>query len=155
LLYSANWYFKYKGSVWGNSTSIEFGTTGEIPDLILWCLTGFCVLLMVGSVWWSWRRYSVEQRRLSRKKVFVIEGRGLRDDDGSPLAAAIPKSVHGTPLPYLLDLRQRKDGIIIEPEELLRPIETMKTWLHQAQKGNLLTHFPQPDFVDDYCLPQT
>jgi hypothetical protein len=135
-VHGANWVFKYSGPVWGIPGSVEIGTGGTIPDGILWGLSGVCALLMVGSAFWAWKRYADEQQKLSRKKVFVIEGRGLRDDDGSPLKAAIPNSFVGTRVDYLLDLRQRKDGVIVEPDDLLQPVGAMKTWLHQAQKGN-------------------
>lgn len=135
-IHNANWIVRYSGSIWGTSGTVEIGTAGTIPDGILWSVTVICALLMIGSAIWAWRRYSDEQERLSRKKVFVIESRGLRDDDGSPLQAAVPNSIAGTRMDYLLDLRQRKDGLIVEPEDLLQPIGTMKTWLHQAQKGN-------------------
>lgn len=135
-LYGANWVFKYSGPIWGSPGSVEIGTAGTIPDGILWGLTVICALLMMGSTGWAWKRYANEQQRLSRRKVFVIEGRGLRDDDGSPLKAAIPDNIVGTRVDYLLDLRQRKDGVIVEPEELLQPIGAMKTWFHQVQKGH-------------------
>ncbi|RWJ00141.1 SAVED domain-containing protein [Mesorhizobium sp.] len=135
-IHGANWAFSYSGPIWGTPGTVEIGTAGTIPDGILWGVTMVCALLMIGSAVWAWRRYSDEQERLSRKKVFVIEGRGLRDDDGSPLKAAVPDSIIGTRMDYLLDVRQRKDGLIVEPEDLLQPIGTMKTWLHQAQKGN-------------------
>lgn len=135
-LHGANWAFKYSGLIGDSPVSVEIGAGGAIPGGILWSITAVCALLMIGSAAWAWKRYANEQERLSRKKVFVIEGRGLRDDDGSPLKAAIPNSIVGTRMDYLLDLRQRKDGVIIEPEDLLQPIVAMKTWFHQAQKGN-------------------
>lgn len=135
-LHGANWVFKYSALIGNSPVSVEIGAGGAIPDWVLWGITVVCALLMIGSAAWAWKRYANEQESLSRKKAFVIEGRGLRDDDGSPLKAAIPDSIVGTRMDYLLDLRQRKDGVISEPEDLLQPILTMKTWLHQVQKGN-------------------
>ena len=135
-LHGANWFFRYNGSFEGRPVSVEFGTAGVIPEGLLWGLSALCALLMAGAAGWAWTRYSAEQRRFSRKKVFVIEGRGLRDDDGSPLLAAVPETLPGTRVPYLLDLRQRKDGVLVEPHDLLRPVDAMKIWLHQMQKGN-------------------
>ncbi|MBD2746632.1 SAVED domain-containing protein [Microvirga sp. BT688] len=136
VLHGANWFFRYNGSFEGRPVSVEFGTAGVIPESLLLGLSGLCALLMAGAAGWAWTRYAAEQRRLSRKKVFVIEGRGLRDDDGSPLLAAVPETIPGTRVPYLLDLRQRKDGVLVEPDDLLRPVEAMRIWLHQMQKGN-------------------
>ncbi|AEC20736.1 2-methylthioadenine synthetase [Pusillimonas sp. T7-7] len=136
VIHGANWIFKYSGPIFGTPSSVEFGTVGSIPDGILWSVTAVCALLMIASPVWAWKRYVNEQKRLSRKKVFIIEGRGLRDDDGSPLKTAVPDSIVGTQMDYLLDLRQHKDGRIVEPEDLLLPVSAMKTWLHHAQKGN-------------------
>ena len=135
-LHSANWAFKYSGPMLGMTGSVEIGTGGTVPDGVLWGLSVLCALLMVGSVFWGWKRYVHEQQRFARKKVLVIEGRGLRDDDGSPLKAAIPDNLVGTRVEFLLDLRQRKDGIIAEPEDLLNSIHVMKMWFHQAQRGS-------------------
>ncbi|MDE1568254.1 SAVED domain-containing protein [Aquabacter sediminis] len=135
-VHGANWVFKYSGPIGASPVSVEIGTAGTIPDGILWSVTVVCALLMICSAVWAWKRYAGEQERLSRKKVFVIEGRGLRDDDGSPLKAAIPDSIAGLRMDYLLDLRQHKDGVIVEPEDLLHRIGAMKTFFHQAQKGN-------------------
>lgn len=134
-IHGIDWVLKYSGSIGGNPVSLEIGAGGAVPGAILWIVTAVCVLLMIGAAVWAWKRYADEQQRLSRKRVFVIEGRGLRDDDGSPLSAAIPDSIVGTRVDYLLDLRQRKDGVIIEPEDLLEPVGAMKIWFHQAQKG--------------------
>lgn len=135
-IHGANWVFKYSGPIGGETGSVEFGTAGVVPDSVLWIITIVCIALMLGSAIWAWMRYANEQKCLARKKVFVIEGRGLRDDDGSSLKSAVPDSLLGTRIDYILDLRQRKDGVIVEPEDLLPPITAMKTWLHQVQKGN-------------------
>ena len=110
-IHGVNWVFKYSGTIGGEPGSIEFGTAGAVPDSILWIITVVCITLMLGSAVWAWIRYAKEQQRLARKKVFVIEGRGLRDDDGSSLKSAVPESITGTRIDYMLDLRQRKDGM--------------------------------------------
>ncbi|UDM50912.1 SAVED domain-containing protein [Cupriavidus sp. MP-37] len=135
-VHGASWMFKYTGPIWNQPGSIEIGTGGSVSDGIVWSVTVACILLMLGCALWAWKRYANERERLSRKKVLVIEGRGLRDDDGSPLAAAVPASISGIRIDYLLDLRQRQDGVIVEPEDLLQRISTMKSWFHQAQKGH-------------------
>ncbi|PWJ91166.1 hypothetical protein C8D77_104513 [Mesorhizobium loti] len=135
-IHGANWVFKYSGPIWGTAGSVEIGTGGAVPNGILWAVTVVCALLMIGSAVWAWMRYANEQKRLSRKKVFVIEGRGLRDDDGSPLKAAVPDSIVGARVDLVMDLRQRKDGVIVDPGDLLQPVAGMKTLFHQLQKGN-------------------
>lgn len=135
-IHGANWVFKYSGPIGGETGSVEFATAGAVPNSLLWIISIVCIALILGSAVWAWLRYANEQKQLSRKKVFVIEGRGLRDDDGSSLTSAVPDDVVGARIEFMLDLRQRKDGAIVEPEELLPPIAAMKTWLNQAHKGN-------------------
>lgn len=131
-----NWAFKYTGRINGADAVIEVGTSGGgLAASILSGLTVFCAFLMALSVVWAIIRYRTEQRRLSRKKVYVVEARGLRDDNGAPLEEAVPKAVEGARTGYVLDVRQRKDGSIVEPEDLLEPVQAMKTWLHQAQRN--------------------
>ena len=63
-----------------------------VNDVDLWILVicGIVILAALSIVVW---RLFVENRSNSRKRVLVVEGRGLRDDDGSPLVEAIPKSI--------------------------------------------------------------
>lgn len=133
VLNSLNLDFKYDGPIGDKPASLRFALSGLIPPIAYWGLTLVAVLLIVGAVGWAWHRYSSELKRLSRKKVFVIEGRGLRDDDGSPLAAAISEDIEGIRLPYIVDIRQRKDGTLLEPEDLLKKVPPMLTWLNQMK----------------------
>lgn len=60
-------------------------------------------------------------REENRKKVIVIEARGLRDWQGQPLASAVPRSVPGRREQVIVDLRQGLvDGQIANPEVALR-----------------------------------
>ena len=135
-LNGANWYFKYHGQIGEKGHSIELGIVGGNSGVLYWIVSVVCVVLMLGSVTWALRRYSVEQKRLARKKIFVIEARGLRDDSGAPLDSAVPASIEGNRTPYVLVIRQHKDGVIADPDELLRRVDAMKVWLHQIQRGN-------------------
>lgn len=72
----------------------------------------------------------------NRKKVFVVEGRGLRDDDGASLADSLGDDYPKSRVPYVLDLRQRQDGKIISPEMLLPKIPAAREALNQTRHGN-------------------
>lgn len=62
----------------------------------------------------------------SRKKVIVIEARGLRDWQGQPLASAVPSSVPGRPEQVIVDLRQGVvDGQIVSPDAALRRLASL------------------------------
>lgn len=88
-----------------------------------WILAMCGIVILVGLCIVGWR-LSSESRSNSRKRVIVVEGRGLRDDDGSPLVTAIPKSIRGQRISLLLDLRNRTDGRVIEPERAIAEIAT-------------------------------
>lgn len=90
----------------------RFDTSTETPAVLTYgAFVLAAVLVVAGLV--GFRR---EQQELAKKKVIVIEARGLRDDPGSPLVAAIPAALQGRKDQVLVDLRQRvKDGQIVEP----------------------------------------
>ncbi|MFY7928314.1 MAG: SAVED domain-containing protein, partial [Oligoflexus sp.] len=62
------------------------------------------------------------------------EGRGLREDDGSPLTEAVPADIVGNRIGVLLDLRQHKDGVVIDPEELLLDVDSTRRQVQQHAK---------------------
>lgn len=77
-----------------------------------------------------------DKKLQSEKKVFVIEGRGLRDDDGVSLSQSIGDNFPKSKTPYILDLRQRVDGKLVAPEELIHKVSAAKEVLNQIRKGN-------------------
>ena len=105
-----------------------------VNDVDLWILVicGIVILAALSIVVW---RLFVENRSNSRKRVLVVEGRGLRDDDGSPLVEAIPKSILGLRIPLVLDLRNNTDGRVIEPEAAISKVETTRHHITQSQKA--------------------
>ena len=105
-----------------------------VNDVDFWILVlcGVVILAALSIVVW---RLFVENRSNSRKRVLVVEGRGLRDDDGSPLVDAIPKSILGLRIPLVLDLRNNTDGRVIEPEAAISKVETTRHQLTQYQKA--------------------
>lgn len=65
-------------------------------------------------------------RQESRKKLIVIEARGLRDWQGQPLASAVPYVVMGRREQVIVDLRQGiVDGQIISPDAALRRLASL------------------------------
>lgn len=76
-----------------------------------------------------------EHSTSSKKSVVVIEGRGLRDDDGNPLINALGAEFPKNRISILLDLRQNLDGKIVSPETLLPKVGTTKELLNQVNRG--------------------
>jgi hypothetical protein len=65
-------------------------------------------------------------RQESRKKVIVIEARGLRDWQGQPLASAAPSSIPGRREQVIVDLRQGiVDGQIVSPDTAVRRLASL------------------------------
>ncbi|TDO12671.1 SAVED domain-containing protein [Halomonas ventosae] len=77
-----------------------------------------------------------EAKNNSKKRVVVVEGRGLRDDDGSPLDQVVRKNTKGQIIPVLLDLRNRLDGKVIEPERALSEIYSVHRTILQHKKSS-------------------
>jgi len=65
-------------------------------------------------------------RQESRKKVIVIEARGLRDWQGKPLASAVPSTIAGRREQVIVDLRQGiVDGQIVSPDAAIRRLASL------------------------------
>ncbi|WMS87903.1 SAVED domain-containing protein [Pleionea litopenaei] len=79
-------------------------------------------------------RFLSERKSNTKKRVLVIESRGLRDDDGSPLDQIISNKFTGQVIPVLLDLRNRLDGSIVNPEQAIDDISATHRAVLQHQK---------------------
>ncbi len=99
----------------------------------LWILVVASVMVSVGLAL-AVARFVRDSRLRSKKRVLVIEARGLRDDDGAPLAEEVAKHHQGKIIPSLLDLRNRLDGQVIQPERALNEISAAHRSVLQHQK---------------------
>ncbi|TAU83276.1 SAVED domain-containing protein [Rhizobium leguminosarum] len=132
-LLGGNWLVKATAR---DEYSFEIGSTNFIPEWIQWPLVALFVTIFVMCFVVGWRRFTRENELRNRKKVIVIEGRGLREDDGSPLAAAVPSDIVGHRIAVSLDLRQRRDGMIVEAAELLPEVDIARRTVQQYAKQN-------------------
>jgi hypothetical protein len=126
------------GNVFSVSIPTEFGPltfnyeAGQ-ASVILTTLSyiAAATLIVVGLIL-IWR----EHQSLGRKRVFVLEFRGLRDWNGSPLAEAIPHSLPGRREQVLVDLRQRvNDGLIVDPQAAVDRLMTLRQELDTRENG--------------------
>lgn len=62
-----------------------------------------------------------DERRANRKRVIVMELRGLRDTTGNPLKDKIPNNIIGRREQILVNIR-RSDGKILDPEDALQQV---------------------------------
>ncbi|MFC5755625.1 SAVED domain-containing protein [Rhizobium sp. GCM10022189] len=106
--------------------SFEIGSTNIIPEWAQWSLVAIFGAIFVLCFVVGWRRFTRENELRNRKKVIVVEGRGLREDDGSPLTAAVPSEIVGHRIGVALDLRQKRDGVIVDPDALLPEVDTAR-----------------------------
>ena len=97
-------------------------------------IIGICLSVIVVAVGMAVARFVGDIKNKNRKKVVLIEARGLRDDDGSPLENLVSNNFQGQILPVLLDLRNRKDGKVIEPERALDEIAAAHRSLQQHRR---------------------
>ena len=112
--------------------SIRFDSEGGTPMLISYGLFALAIGLCIFGFLW----YRADQRRLSRKKIIVVEARGLRDTSGTPLHEAVPEKLEGNRDQVLIDLRQRvKDGVIVEPSAALEKLASLPTDLERRENG--------------------
>lgn len=127
------WNFVVKATA-PSGYAIEVGSTNAIPEWVQWPLVAFFSTIFALCVFIGWRRFMRDHEMRNRKKVIVIEGRGLREDDGSPLTEAVPTDIVGHRIGVLLDLRQRRDGVVVDPAELLPEIDSVRRNVQQYAK---------------------
>jgi hypothetical protein len=111
---------------------LSFSTDSDVPLAITWgvFLLG-ASLIVVGAIW---TRCALREN--DRKKVIVIELRGLRDTSGHPLADVVPENIVGRRDQLLMDIRQGlQDGKIIDPAIAVGRIQSLPYQLAGRQTG--------------------
>ena len=136
LAFGAGWALNVSLLLPDGRVDVGFDSTGATPILLIY-VTGFVGLcLTVAGFVWEITRYRGEQRRLGRKRVVVVETRGLRDTSGTPLLDAVPPSLEGHRDHVLVDIRQRvKDGEIVAPEAALGDLVSLPADLKRRSDG--------------------
>ena len=115
--------------------NVSFDGAGETSSVLVYVVIAGLCLIGAGFIW-EVIRYRAEQRRLSRRKVIVVEARGLRDTSGTPLLDAIPSSLQGHRDHVLIDIRQRvKDGEVLKPEAALEDLISLPADLRRREGG--------------------
>lgn len=116
--------------------SFSIDTSGTTPPILADLVLGFGIALLVFGGGWEFHRYWRDHRRVARRRVLVIEGRGLRDTSGTPLVDAVPKSIEGRREQILVDVRQRiKDGVVTEPAAAVARLEALPVDLEHRTAG--------------------
>ncbi|MFC3694147.1 MAG: 2-methylthioadenine synthetase [Ancylobacter novellus] len=113
----------------------SFDTGGGTPTFLTWALLLFGFGLLAWGPWQEWARYRHERDLLSKKRVLVLEARGLRFEIGRALADAVPDLILGRREPRILDFRQIYDGEITHPERGLEEAISLPNQIRQAAAG--------------------
>lgn len=115
---------------------INLSNVGGTPECIVYAIAILGIsLMLVGAIMVGYQ-YRTNQLHLSRKKVIVIETRGLRDTSGTPLIEAVPRYQKGRRDPLLIDFRQRiQDGLIDKPVAAVERISSLPREIEQRVDG--------------------
>lgn len=136
LAFGTGWILDFSFPFQGGQVSFSFNSAGGTPAVIVYVVAGFGAALIVVGLVWMISDYRTDQQRIARKKVIVIEARGLRDSGGSPLINAIPPKVKGHRDQVPVDLRQHvKDGEIFAPETALEILRSLPNDLKRRENG--------------------
>ncbi len=121
----------------GDSFKLDIDIEGNIPSLLIYTTYFLGIALISIAIPWEIIRHTMEYRALSRKRVNVIEVRGLRDSAGTPLNESLPPYFEGRRNSILVDLRQNiRDGYIVEPQVALDKLVHITYQLDQYEAGN-------------------
>ncbi len=116
--------------------TFEIAQQDSLASLFFNALFGITLLVFIVSFVLVIFEFFQNKKLQSGKKVFVVEGRGLRDDDGTSLAESIGDDFPKSRIPYVLDLRQHLDGKLVSPEALIPKVSVAKEALNQTRRGN-------------------
>lgn len=127
-------------AIYDRTSSFLLGvdTAGGLSLLTyLQLLVGVVGLGSIGvGIQWERTRQRREAERLARRKVIVIEQRGLRSSAEAPLVDAVPTSIEGTRDPLLVDIRERiRDGVVTAPDAALERVVTIRRDLETRLSG--------------------
>lgn len=115
---------------------INFDNVGATPEYIVDTLTILGIFLSLVGLVIVVHYYWTNHIQLSRKKVIVIETRGLRDTSGTPLIEAVPRHQKGRRDPILIDFRQRvQDNLIVKPAAAVERISSLPREIEQRVDG--------------------
>lgn len=134
LLGSSGLFFSLKIPLANGIFVFTLDTSGGTPALVAYGVALLGALLIIAGIVMEVRHARAEQVALDRKRVFVIEQRGLRDITDTPLADAVPSALSGRRETILVNLRQGvEDGRIVKPEVALDRINILPRDLEQRR----------------------
>ena len=136
LGFGAGWVLNVSAPFGDGVVEMNFDSGAGAPTFLVYTVCGVGLFLILIGFGWEVVRYRAERRRLDRKKIIVIEARGLRDAVGTALIEAIPPRFEGHRENILIDLRQGvKDGEIAVPEAAIEQLVSLPADLKRRVSG--------------------
>ena len=136
LAFGAGWALNVSFPLQDGRIDVGFDSAGGTPITLVWAAAVFGLVLIGTGFVWEVFRYRAERGRLARKKILIVETRGLRDTGGAPLIESIPSRFEGQRDHVLVDLRQRvKDGEIVAPKAALEELLSLPADLKRRENG--------------------
>jgi len=123
------------GALSYQDVTFQLAQSDSIASTTLNAISIICAVIMLVSFFLLITQFVLDRMAGSKQKAIVIEGRGLRDDDGVSLADSLSDEFPKTRVPYILDLRQRLDGKLVAPELLIRKIAALKENINQTRSA--------------------
>jgi len=115
----------------GGPLVLSWSNSGVGP-IVSFILFAFVFALLAFGAFLTWHEHKAD----SRKKVFVLEFRGLRDWNGPPLSESVPAAIEGQREQVLIDLRQRvADGYIVAPQGAIERIISLRGDLERRESA--------------------
>lgn len=116
--------------------TFSIDAASSTPPFLTYGGAGLVAILVVIGMALEVDRHLHDRRQRIRRRVLVIEGRGLRDTSGTPLVDAVPDAIEGRREQVLLDLRQGiMDGAVTEPAAAVARLEALPADLERRTAG--------------------
>ena len=136
LAFGAGWALNVSFPFQGGQIDVGLDSAGGTPIRLIWAAAIIGLFMILAGLGWEIVCYTFEQRRNARKKIVIVEARGLRNTTGAPLVEFIPSRIQGRRDQVLVDLRQRvKDGEIVAPIAALEDLISLPADLKRREDG--------------------
>lgn len=130
------WFIRIAVNINGQSITIAPDSAGQVADFVQVGTFVAGVLSIVGGVWWENARQGAAEVRANRRRVIVIEQRGLGNTADSPLVQSVPTEIEGARELLLVDIRERiTDGVVTAPNVALDRVMGIKRDLEFRTAG--------------------
>jgi hypothetical protein len=130
------WFIRIVVNINGQSITAAPDSAGQVADFVQIGTFATSLLLIVAGVWWENARQRAAEVRANRRRVIVIEQRGLGNTADSPLVQSVPTEIEGARELLLIDIRERiTEGVVSAPNVALDRVIGIKRDLESRTAG--------------------